>query len=98
MATLDVSPSWVRSNRIRQVTFIGGGTTWLSGAPLFTPSGLAGVSIGAVTVVNNTTATAQVTYGTNVGTVTWTDSTTSATIRQRVTQAGRPLWDGGGHS
>ena len=77
MATLNVSPSWVRSNRTRKVTWIGGGTTWLSGAPTFTPSGLAGCSCGAVTVVNDIVATVDVTYGTAVGTVVWTDSTMS---------------------
>jgi hypothetical protein len=96
-ATLDVSPSWVKSNRTSTVTFIGVGTSWLSGAPTFTPSVVAGVSCGAVTVISDTLARAPVTYGTNVGVITWTDSTTAATIRQRVSQAGRPKWVGSGY-
>ena len=87
MASLDISPSKCRPNATRLVTFIGTGTTWLSGAPTFTPSGVAGVSVsGSPTVVNNTTATASVIYGVSVGTLTWTDSTTSATRNQIVTQ------------
>ena len=85
MATLDVSPHWIRGNsNISTVTFIGTGTTWQSTAPTFTPSGLAGVSCGSVTVVSNLVATAPVTAGTTNGNVTWTDSTTSATCKQYV--------------
>jgi len=84
MATLDVSPTRVAPNQSRTVTWIGSGTSWLSAAPTFTPSGLAGVSVGAVTVVSDTVATATVTYGTATGILTWTDSTTSQTRNQRV--------------
>lgn len=85
-AKLDISPSRILPNGARAVTFIGTETTWLSGAPTFTPSGVSGVSSGSVTVVSDTVATATVTYGTSVGTLTWTDSTTSATRNQLVTQ------------
>lgn len=86
MATLDVSPSKVAPSQTRTITWIGSGTTYTSGAPTFTPSGAAssGVSVGSVTVVNDTVATASVTYGTATGTLTWTDSTTSATRNQIV--------------
>jgi hypothetical protein len=84
MATLDVSPTKVRPSRVQTITFIGAGTTWTGSAPTFTPSGVAGVSAGSVTVVSDTVATAPVTYGAAVGLVTWTDSTTSATKKQLV--------------
>lgn len=87
MATLSVSPSRIPAHpasTTRTVTFIGIGTSWLSSAPTFTPSGVSGVSCGTVTVVSDTKATAPVTTGTATGTATWTDSTTSATARQAV--------------
>jgi hypothetical protein len=81
--TLDISPSRVSPNQTKTVTFILNGSTWAS-APTITPSGLAGVSVGAVTLVNPTTATAPVTYGATAGTVTFTESSGGATINQRV--------------
>lgn len=60
------------------VTFIGVGTSWLSGAPTFTASGLSGTSVGSATVVSDTIATATITTGSAVGRATITDSTTSA--------------------
>lgn len=87
MASLDVSPSKILPNATRTVTFVGSGTAWLSGAPTFTPSGVSGVSVdGDVTVVSDTVARAGVIYGASVGTLTWTDSTTSETRNQLVTQ------------
>jgi len=84
MATLDVSPTKVRPSHVRKLTYIGSGTTWTVSPPTFTPTGVAGVSAGSVTVVSDTVATATVTYGAAVGLVTWTDSTTSATKKQLV--------------
>jgi hypothetical protein len=55
------------SRRSKTITFIGSGTTWLSGAPTFTPTGVSGVSAGSVTVVSNTVATVPVTYGRTSG-------------------------------
>lgn len=86
MAALDVSPTKILPGRTATVKFIGTATAWQSSAPTFTPAGVAGVSAGAVTVVSDTLATVPVTYGAAVGVVTWTDSTTSATRRQLVTQ------------
>ena len=84
MAALYVSPSKVRPNNTRVLTFTGTGTSWLTSAPTFTPSGLAGVSLSGLTVQSNTIATATATYASNRGTVTWTDSTTAATWNQHV--------------
>jgi hypothetical protein len=90
VATLSVSPTRVRANQTKVITFVGSGTAW--GAPTFTPSGVVGVSCGAVTVLSATTATAPVTYGANPGTVTWTDSTTGATTHQLIGGRITPLW------
>jgi hypothetical protein len=90
MATLDVSPTRVRPNRVQVVTFIGNGTAW--GSPTFTPSGVAGVSCGAVSVISPTVATAPVTYGSATGVIVWTDSTTSATRNQIVSASLNPRW------
>ena len=84
MATLDISPTFVRPSQTRTILFIGAGTSWQSSAPTFTPSGVAGVSCGSVTVLSNTLASAPVTYGANAGVLTWTDSTTSATRNQSI--------------
>ncbi len=93
MATLDVSPIRVLANQTRTITFIGGSTTWLSGAPTFTPSGVSGVSVsGPVTVVSDTVATASVIFGATKGTLVWTDSTTSATRNQLVGQVLHMIW------
>ena len=90
MASLDVSPTKARPSRTITMTFIGNGTAW--GSPTFTPSGVAGVSCGSVTVLSPTLATAPVTFGANTGTVTWTDSTTAATRNQLVSNSLYPRW------
>jgi hypothetical protein len=82
-ATLDISPTKVAPNQTKVITFILNGGTW-SAAPGITPSGLTGVSVGAVTLVNPTTATAAVTYPATGGVVTFTESTVSATRNQAV--------------
>lgn len=84
-ATLDISPTKVTPNQVRTVSFILNGGTWAS-APGLTPSGAAssGVSIGSVTLVNPTLATASVTYGASTGTLTWTESSGNATRNQLV--------------
>jgi hypothetical protein len=83
VATLDISPSRVSPSQTRVITFILNGGTWGS-APGIVPSGLAGVSVGTVTLVNPTLATAPVTYGSNTGTVTFTESSVSAAKNQAV--------------
>jgi hypothetical protein len=85
MATLDISPTKVTPGQTRVVQFILNAGTW-GAAPTLTPSGAAstGVSIGTVTLVNPTLATASVTYGTATGTLTWTESSGSATRNQLV--------------
>ena len=85
MATLDISPTKVTPSQERVITFILNGGTW-GAAPTLTPSGAAstGVSIGTVTLVSPTIATASVTYGTATGTLTWTESAGSATRNQIV--------------
>lgn len=90
-ATLAVSPAVINTDSTVTVTWTGSGTTWLSVAPTFTPSGVSGVSSGAVTVDSDTQAHATVTTGSNTGTVTWTDSTTSKTATQIVQFAGMQL-------
>jgi hypothetical protein len=85
MATLDISPTKVKPSQTRVIQFILNGGTWAV-APTLTPSGAAsaGVSIGAVTLVNPTLATASVTYGSAVGTLTWTESSGNAAHNQLV--------------
>jgi hypothetical protein len=88
MATLGVSPSKVSPNQTKLITWIGAGTSWVTGNPVFTPSGDAssGLMVGSVTIVSDTIATAMVTYGTATGTLTWTvtDNVGSATVNQIV--------------
>lgn len=85
MATLDISPTKVTPGQTRVISFILNSGTW-GVAPTLTPSGAAsaGVSIGSVTLVNPTLATASVTYGATSGTLTWTESSVSATRNQLV--------------
>jgi hypothetical protein len=83
MAALDVSPSKVSPNQTRTVQFILNGGTW-GVAPGITPSGLAGVSVGLVTLINPTLCSAPVTYGSATGTCTFTESSVSATRNQIV--------------
>lgn len=89
-STLAVSPAVLNTSTVTVVTWTGSGTTWLGTPPTFTPSGVSGVSCGAVTVVSDTSAYANVTTGTNTGTVTWQDSSTLATATQLVQFAGMP--------
>jgi hypothetical protein len=82
--TLAVTPGALPASSTTPETFTGGGTFWLTSAPTFTPTGVAGVSIGTVTVDSNTQARANITTGTATGTITWTDSTTGATVTELV--------------
>lgn len=84
-ATLDISPTKVAPGQTRTISFILNDGTW-GAAPALTPSGDAstGVSIGTVTLVSPTLATADVTYGTATGILTWTEDSVSATRNQRV--------------
>jgi len=86
--TLSVSPPVLNTSTVTVVTWTGSGTSWLGTPPTFTPSGVSGVSCGAVTVDSDTQAHANVTTGTSTGTITWTDSTTSQTATQLVQFAG----------
>ncbi len=84
--TLAVTPGALPTSATTVETFTGGGTFWLTSAPTFTPTGVAGVSIGTVTVTSNTSAHGPVTTGTATGTITWTDSTTGATETEVVAE------------
>ena len=84
MPSLHVSPSRIRPGATHTVVFTGTGTAWLSSTPTFSVSGVAGISVGALTVTADALASAPVTYGTATGTATWTDSTTGATVKQIV--------------
>jgi hypothetical protein len=75
---LSVLPNIFVAGTSGPVTFTGTGTTWLSTAPTFTTTGISGVTVGSVTVVSNTIATATVTASATTGTVQFVDSTTSA--------------------
>jgi hypothetical protein len=92
MATLGVSPTRVRPGQTRTIQFIGSGTAWGTSAPTFTPSGLAGVSGTGLVVASNGLASLSVTYGAAKGVLTWTDSTTGATVNQVVGGRITPLW------
>lgn len=92
MATLGVSPTRIGANQSRTVMFIGSGTAWGTSAPTFTPSGVAGVSGSGLSVASNTLATLSVTYGAGHGVLTWTDSTTGATVNQVVGGRITPSW------
>ena len=83
-ASLSVSPGRIPLSATTTVTFHGVGSTWLSTPPTFTPAGVAGVSAGSPTVINDTTATVPVTTGATPGTVTWTESTLGKTTTQTV--------------
>lgn len=87
-STLSVSPAVLNTSTVTVVTWTGSGTSWLGTPPTFTPSGVSGVSCGAVTVDSDTQAHADVTTGTSTGTITWQDSTTSKTATQLVQFAG----------
>jgi hypothetical protein len=83
--TLAVTPGALPTSSTTAETFTGGGTFWLTSTPTFGPaSAPAGVSIGAVTVDSNTQARANITTGAATGTITWTDSTTGATVTELV--------------
>jgi hypothetical protein len=59
-------------------TFTGSGTHWQSSTPTFTVTGVSGMSVGSVTVISDTSATAMVTPGSTLGSIVFHDSTTSA--------------------
>jgi hypothetical protein len=75
---VNVAPTRGRPSSDTIVIFTGNATSWLSDAPTFTPTGVADVSIGSVSVVTDTQASAVITASTSTGTVTITDSTTDA--------------------
>jgi hypothetical protein len=72
-------------------TFAGTGTNWQSSPPTITVTGVSGVSIGSLTVVSNTSATAMVTPGSSLGSIVFHDSTTSAVASASV-MAGPTTW------
>lgn len=85
--TLAVTPGSIPASNTTTVSFSGTGTLWTSTTPTFTPSGVAGVSIGTITVTSDLAASAPVTTGATTGTLTWTDSTTAATTTETVSPA-----------
>lgn len=89
MATLHVSPSRVRPSHTITLTFTGSGTHWRTVAPSLSVSGLAGVTIGDITVLSDTLATADVTYGPARGIATWLESNSGAVWSQHVTAIAR---------
>jgi hypothetical protein len=56
------------------LTLYGTGTAWMTTAPAFSIAGVAGVSVGATTVISDGTATVPITTGTTAGTATITDN------------------------
>jgi hypothetical protein len=79
-----VTPGALPTSATTPEIFYGGGTFWLTTPPTFTPTGVAGVSCGTVSVISNTEAHAPITTGATTGTITWTDSTTGATVTEPV--------------
>ncbi len=80
-ATLMVSPVGGTVSGTTTVSFTGSNTVWSQEATssLFTVSGGVGASIGAPTVMTNTSATAVLTLGSAIGTLMITDNSTGAT-------------------
>ncbi len=80
-ATLAVSPTTGTVSTTPGLTFTGVNTLWNSENPtgLITAAGVSGVSLGTITVVNDTSATATLTIGSSTGTETFTDTSTGAT-------------------
>lgn len=87
-ASLSVSPPIVNTSCVVTIYFSGVGTAWTSTTPVFSPSGVSGVSLGSITYDTDTTAHADLTVGGNTGTITWVDPSTSATATQIVQFAG----------
>jgi hypothetical protein len=85
---LSLNPGRIPPSATSTVTFIGTGTTWNTNAPTFTAAGAPASdgswSVGTVTVISDTSATAPVTAGVTVGTVTWTDSAYGETAQQTI--------------
>lgn len=87
-ASLSVSPPIVNTSCVVTIYFTGVGTTWTSTTPVFSPSGVSGVTLGSITYDSDTTAHADLTVGGNTGTLTWTDSSVSTTATQIVQFSG----------
>jgi hypothetical protein len=87
--TLSVSPSIFYASTPVTATLTGVGTTWTTTVPTLTVTGTAaaGTTIGSVVVLSDTSATALVTPGRTVGSITFHDSTTTATASASVATA-----------
>lgn len=86
--SMSASPASIRAGRTTVVTLTGVGTSWTTAPPALSVAGVAGVTLGSVTVVSDAVLTAPVTTGEAVGTLTYTDATTGLSATQLVV-AGR---------
>ncbi|MET0886292.1 MAG: hypothetical protein ABWX92_07560, partial [Mycetocola sp.] len=74
--TLAIAPGLVSASRAGIVlTVTGNNQTWLTSAPAFSVSGVAGVAITNTTVISDTQAQVTLTTGATTGTATLTDAT-----------------------
>lgn len=85
--TLSASPSSLPSFATTTVTLTGTATTWTLGAPSITATGVVGVSVGPVSVIDNTHCTVPVTTAGSTGTVLLADGTDVAATTLTVTGA-----------
>ena len=88
--TLSCSPGRINPGATATVTFTGTFTSWTTSPPTFTSTSPSISSIGTVTVISDTQATASVTASMTSGTATITDSSTGATTTIRITSLVRP--------
>ncbi len=79
VASISVAPSSIQTNQTGVLfTVTGVGTTWLSVGPVFSFSGVAGLSITSTVVIDDTHATITVNSGSASGIATLTDATSGA--------------------
>jgi lysophospholipase L1-like esterase len=76
--TISLTPYIASQNSTNTITVSCNVCVWLTNAPSFSISGVAGTAITNTTVVNNVTATITVTVGATTGAATITDATYSA--------------------
>ena len=94
MATIAANPGSIKTSTTQTITIVGQNTTFTTTAPVFSISGVAGVSItgGSLVVIDNTHATIQVVSGATRGTATITDATSGAATTLRIGKRLTPLW------
>jgi len=89
--SVSISPGSAPINNTRTYTLTGVNTSWTSpGTGLFTLSGGTGASLGSISVLSATSATASITSGSAAGTLTITDTSTGSVTGLVVNMGGCP--------